>query len=193
MVKPTVNILNFKVLYNILFEIKGSLNFNLNNLENEKELIEMIENKKVLDSSIILTKKKTINPTYSFKNIIVLYDLPVSITDLLDKINICLLKQKYNFQSNFNVKSYKLDLNSRTISKDNKKLKLTEREIDIILFIYNNKEPQSVETLQRKVWGYSENLETHTVETHIYRLRKKIGDEFKDEEFLISHKKGYSI
>ncbi len=193
MVKPIVNILNFKVLYNILFEIKGSLNFNLNNLENEKELIEMIENKKVLDSSIILTKKKTINPTYSFKNIIVLYDLPVSITDLLDKINICLLKQKYNFQSNFNVKSYKLDLNSRTISKDNKKLKLTEREIDIILFIYNNKEPQSVETLQRKVWGYSENLETHTVETHIYRLRKKIGDEFKDEEFLISHKKGYSI
>ena len=119
--------------------------------------------------------------------------MPVSITDLLDKINISLLKQKYNFQSNFNVKSYKLDLNSRTISKDNKKLKLTEREIDIILFIYNNKEPQSVETLQRKVWGYSENLETHTVETHIYRLRKKIGDEFKDEEFLISHKKGYSI
>ena len=193
MVKPIVNILNFKVLYNILFEMKGSLNFDLNHFEKEKELIEMIETKKVLDSSIILIKKKVINPTFSFKNIIVLDDLPVSITDLLDKINISLLKQKYNFQSNFNVKSYKLDLNSRTISKDNKKLKLTEREIDIILFIYNNKEPQSVETLQRKVWGYSENLETHTVETHIYRLRKKIGDEFKDEEFLISHKKGYSI
>ena len=193
MVKPTVNILNFKVLYNILFEIKGSLNFNLNNFQNEKELIEMIETKKVLDNSIILTKKKTINTTYSFENIIILDDLPISIADLLDKINISLLKQKYNFQSNFNIKSYKLDLNSRTISKYNKKLKLTEREIDIILFIYNNKEPQSVETLQREVWGYSENLETHTVETHIYRLRKKIGDEFKDEEFLISHKKGYSI
>ena len=193
MVKPIVNILNFKVLYNILFEMKGSLNFDLNHFEKEKELIEMIETKKVLENSIILTKKKTINPTYSFENILVLDDLPISIADLLDKINISLLKQKYNFQSNFNVKSYKLDLNSRTISKDNKKLKLTEREIDIILFIYNNKEPQSVETLQREVWGYSENLETHTVETHIYRLRKKIGEEFKDEEFLISHKKGYSI
>ena len=193
MVKPIVNILNFKVLYNILFEMKGSLNFDLNHFEKEKELIEMIETKKVLENSIILTKKKTINPTYSFENILVLDDLPISIADLLDKINISLLKQKYNFQSNFNIKSYKLDLNSRTISKYNKKLKLTEREIDIILFIYNNKEPQSVETLQREVWGYSENLETHTVETHIYRLRKKIGDEFKDEEFLISHKKGYSI
>ncbi len=193
MVKPIVNILNFKVLYNILFEMKGSLNFDLNHFEKEKELIEMIETKKVLENSIILTKKKTINPTYSFENILVLDDLPISIADLLDKINISLLKQKYNFQSNFNIKSYKLDLNSRTISKYNKKLKLTEREIDIILFIYNNKEPQSVETLQREVWGYSENLETHTVETHIYRLRKKIGEEFKDEEFLISHKKGYSI
>ena len=193
MVKPIVNILNFKVLYNILFEMKGSLNFDLNHFEKEKELIEMIETKKVLDSSIILIKKKLINPTFSFKNIIIVHDLPISINDLLDKINISLLKQKYNFQSNFNIKSYKLDLNSRTISKYNKKLKLTEREIDIILFIYNNKEPQSVEELQRKVWGYSENLETHTVETHIYRLRKKIGDEFKDEEFLISHKKGYSI
>ena len=193
MVKPIVNILNFKVLYNILFEMKGSLNFDLNHFEKEKELIEMIETKKVLENSIILTKKKKINPTYSFENILVLDDLPISIADLLDKINISLLKQKYNFQSNFNIKSYKLDLNSRTISKYNKKLKLTEREIDIILFIYNNKEPQSVETLQREVWGYSENLETHTVETHIYRLRKKIGDEFKDEEFLISHKKGYSI
>ena len=119
--------------------------------------------------------------------------MPISINDLLDKINISLLKQKYNFQSNFNIKSYKLDLNSRTISKYNKKLKLTEREIDIILFIYNNKEPQSVETLQREVWGYSENLETHTVETHIYRLRKKIKEKFNDDKFIISLKEGYKI
>ena len=72
-------------------------------------------------------------------------------------------------------------------------MKLTEREIDIILFLNQNKTPQSVDTLQNKVWGHLFDLETHTVETHIYRLRKKIKEKFNDINFIISHDDGYVI
>ena len=72
-------------------------------------------------------------------------------------------------------------------------MKLTQKEIDIILFLNSYEKPQKVNVLQNKVWGYSLDLETHTVETHIYRLRKKISDLFKDEKFILSHKNGYFI
>ena len=104
-----------------------------------------------------------------------------------------MLKQKYNDQSKVLVGKYKIDINSREISYEDKKLKLTEREIDIILFLKNSKNPKSIENLQKEVWGHSSNLETHTVETHIYRLRKKINYNFNNEKFIISTKKGYMI
>ena len=113
--------------------------------------------------------------------------------DLIEKININLLKLKYSYQSNFQIKEYKLDLNSRVISFDKKDLRLTEREIEIILFLNSKDKPQSIDVLQKEVWGYSENLETHTVETHVYRLRKKINETFDDSNFLVSSKDGYKI
>jgi len=72
-------------------------------------------------------------------------------------------------------------------------LKLTEREIDIILFLKEKESPQSVNNLQNEVWNYSSTLETHTVETHIYRLRKKFKNCFNDEDFISSSKEGYKI
>ena len=72
-------------------------------------------------------------------------------------------------------------------------MKLTEREIQIIIFLNNSKGPQNIENLQRKVWGHNSTLETHTVETHIYRLRKKIKETFNDDNFLLSRKDGYTI
>ena len=108
-------------------------------------------------------------------------------------ISLYLIKQKYNYQSNIDIKDYKLDLNSRTITKNNQNLKLTQKEIDIIIFLNGYEKPQKVNVLQNKVWGYSLEMETHTVETHIYRLRKKILDIFKDEKFIISHDDGYLI
>ena len=73
-------------------------------------------------------------------------------------------------------------------------LKLTEREIDIILYLKEHDQPQSIQKLQTNVWKYSfDDLETHTVETQVYRLRKKINNTFKDENFIISHDKGYKI
>ena len=112
---------------------------------------------------------------------------------LIDKININLLKQKYNFQSNININGYNLNFNSRTISKNNTELKLTEKEIEIILFLKEQKIPQNIDKLQKEVWGYAEDLETHTVETHVYRLRKKIIDKFKDGRFIKTFDEGYSI
>ena len=79
------------------------------------------------------------------------------------------------------------------MSFQKKDLKLTEREIEIILFLNKKQNPQNIDVLQKEVWGYSENLETHTVETHVYRLRKKIKDIFKDNNFLVSSKDGYKI
>ena len=72
-------------------------------------------------------------------------------------------------------------------------MKLTEREVDIILFLNDHTKPQKVNILQNQVWKYSSELETHTVETHIYRLRKKIIDKFKDDNFILSDENGYFI
>ena len=88
---------------------------------------------------------------------------------------------------------YTLDINSRQIKIEKKKLDLTEREIDIIVFLKNSKKSTSISDLQKNVWGHVSKLETHTVETHIYRLRKKFKDKFNDDNFLISSKDGYLL
>ena len=72
-------------------------------------------------------------------------------------------------------------------------LKLTEKESKVILFLSKSNKPVNVDQLQSEVWGFNSKLETHTVETHIYRLRKKINDKFNDENFIISKKNGYQI
>ena len=104
-----------------------------------------------------------------------------------------MLKQKYFEQSDILINKYSIDLNSRIIKDSKHNLKLTEREIQIILFLRNSKVPQKIENLQKEVWGHNSDLETHTVETHIYRLRKKIFEKFKDNNFIISTKEGYKI
>ena len=76
--------------------------------------------------------------------------------------------------------------------KENK-LKLTEKEISSIIYLFKAAKPVSIEELQSEVWGYQPQLETHTVETHIYRLRKKIFKSFKDNTFILSKKNGYEI
>ena len=84
-------------------------------------------------------------------------------------------------------------MNSRQISKKEKKLNLTEREANLIVYLNRSSLPVKIEELQKEVWGYNDKLETHTVETHIYRLRKKIKENFNDENFIINLKDGYKI
>ena len=127
------------------------------------------------------------------KNFLSINDFPLSFKKLLELINIKLIKLKFNQQSKIMIKGYELNLNSKFFFKGNLKLKLTEKEIEIILYLNNKDIKHNVTDLQKNIWGYSSNMETHTVETHIYRLRKKISDLFKDEKFILSHKNGYFI
>jgi len=196
MFKQSVNIVEFSQLYIILDEVNDLFKFNIYNYQKSEDFIHQIEinNIKCIDSTIIINKKNLILVNKIDKNNILLIDeFPIKIEKLIEKINIHLIKQKYNFQSNINIKDYVLNINSRIISNKKKQLKLTEREIDIILFLNENEKSQSVANLQSKVWGYSLDLETHTVETHIYRLRKRIIDNFNDNNFIISDKTGYKI
>jgi len=192
MSKSAVYILNFKVLYNIIYEIKNFFNFDLFDFENEKDLLN--EQKKRGDRNfIILTTENFDNNLIDKKQIIKIENYPFNLFSLVEKINSNLLMQQYDFQSNINIKEYTLDLNSRVVSSKNNKLKLTEREIEIILFLKKHKNPININVLQKEVWGYAEDSETHTVETHVYRLRKKIKKTFDDQNFIQSDKKGYFI
>ena len=120
-------------------------------------------------------------------------DHPIKIEKLIEKINIKFLKDKFNSQSELKIGSYDLNLNSREISKDKIKLDLTEREASLIIFLNQSATPVKIDQLQKEVWDYGVKLETHTVETHIYRLRKKIKQKFNDENFILSSKDGYFL
>ena len=192
MSKSAVYILNFKDLYNIIFEIKNYFNFELFNSEDTKSIIES-QKKKGDKSFIIVTKKKINEDSINNKQIITIDTFPLNFFTLIEKINSSLLMQQYDFQSNINIAGYKLDINSRVISFNNNKLKLTERETQIILFLKNQNKPINIDILQKEVWGFSKELETHTVETHVYRLRKKLKKSFDDQNFIKSDKKGYFI
>ena len=179
-------IYKFKGLYQILDELNSDLNINVISLNNEKSLKEKIKH---LNSFLIISNKKYL----SLNNQFILENKPINIFKLIEKINIEFLKYQFNNQSGFKVGSYVIDLNSREIVSKNVKLKLTEKEINTIIYLSRSNNPVSVEELQEKVWSYQSDLETHTVETHVYRLRKKILKTFNDNDFIISKKDGYHI
>ena len=189
-----VFIINFNSLYEILDEIKENLFFKIIKFKNEEDF----KNNNDLDITNCLIISKTyskllLNKNITDNNYLNFEDLPLPLKKLLEIISIRLIKLKFNYQSKIIIKGYELNLNSKFIRKDNLNLKLTEKEIDIILYLNNTKIKHDVVNLQKNIWGYSENIETHTVETHIYRLRKKINDLFKDENFILTHKNGYFI
>ena len=138
---------------------------------------------------MIITDIEYLNIGHQF----VLNDIPVNISKFIEKINIEFLKMQFNNQSKVKVNKYTIDLNSREIAVKNIKLKLTEKEINLIIFLSKSNKIVSVDDLQEKVWSYQSDIETHTVETHIYRLRKKILKTFNDNKFIISKKNGYQI
>ena len=179
-------IYKFNGLYQILEELGLDLNFKIIVADNEESLNH--ETKKTHNYLIISNKKYS-----DIHNQFVLDYTPINIFKLIEKINIEFLKLQFNSQSEVIVKNYNIDLNSREILKNNIKLKLTEKEINTITYLSKSDKPVSVDELQEKVWSYQSDIETHTVETHIYRLRKKILNTFNDNNFIISEKNGYQI
>ena len=188
-----VFIINYNSLYEILDEIKEILSFKIIQFENEKDF----KNNNDLDAvnCLIISKTnfKLLLNDITDRNLLDFKDLPLSLKKIVELINIKLIKLKFNQQSKAIIKGYELNLNSKFFSKDDLNLKLTEKEIEIILYLNNTKIKHNVADLQKNIWGYSADMETHTVETHIYRLRKKISDLFKDEKFILSDKNGYFI
>ena len=194
MIKQNVYIINYNSLYEILYEIKENLSFNIIKFEDEDNFISNFD----LDTTNSLIVSKPSNKLLVNKKITELFllnisDFPVPLSKLLELINIKFIKLRFNYQSKIEIKGYQLNFNSKFFIKNNLSLKLTEKEIEIILYLNQTKMAHDVENLQKNIWGYSMDMETHTVETHIYRLRKKIFKVFGDDKFIITEKNGYQI
>ncbi len=186
MSSQNIIIYKFTGLYQILVELGEDLNLNISFEDREDFLNEKVKN---LNNYLIISNKKNSDISNQF----VLDSLPINIFKLIEKINIEFLKLQFNSQSEVKVSNYTIDLNSREMLKKNTKLKLTEKEINTITYLSKSDKPVSINELQEQVWSYQSDIETHTVETHIYRLRKKILNTFSDDEFIISKKNGYQI
>ncbi|MDC0480738.1 winged helix-turn-helix domain-containing protein [Candidatus Pelagibacter sp.] len=179
-------IFNFNSLYLILKELEEYLNFKISESSNIRNLNEKIKNSK---NYLIISQKKVNDISNQF----ILSNLPIKISKLIEKLNVQSLKFQFNEKSEYKINHYKINLNSRELMDENNALKLTEKETNIIIYLSKSNNPVSIDRLQFNVWGYRSKLETHTVETHIYRLRKKILKKFNDRDFILSHKNGYQI
>jgi len=179
-------IYKFTSLYHILEELGSDLNFKIISVDSKISLNEKLKN---LKNYIIISNKKYPDLDNQF----VLEKIPINIFRLIEKINIEFLKIQFNSQSHVKLNNYTIDLNSREMFIESTKLKLTEKEINTIIYLSKSIKPVSIDELQEKVWSYQSDIETHTVETHIYRLRKKILNTFNDNEFIVSKKNGYQI
>ena len=194
MIKQNIFIINFNSLYEILDEIKENFTFKIIKYENENDFIKNLDfdasNSLIIGETsqqIINNKNATNNNLLSF------VEFPLPLNKILEQINIQLIKLRFNHQSKINIKGYELNLNSKFFSKNKVSLKLTEKEVKIIVYLNEMKIKHNVADLQKNIWGYSLGMETHTVETHIYRLRKKISNKFNDDDFILTDPNGYFI
>ena len=203
-----INIICFcnKNISNALEELKSFFGFNLHldhkNLtdlkqENINAIISDIENSKKLSSLhfnkpkiLIQENGKTLQSKDTYSLVV---KLPLNLIQFnQDVINVC---KKFEFKNNslISIKDYILDKNERTLKKNNMYLKITEKEINFIENLHASSKPLSREFILKNIWNYSADTDTHTVETHIYRLRQKIKNQFKDNSFIKNSKKGYSL
>ena len=196
-----VLILGPKLFISSLNEIKKFLKFkllveNLNNNytiilfhvdalkdHNQKKLIENSKNLKVCAS-----KKGNMLNKYD-----AVLELPATLKDINNLIETTVAKKQFNKNSSIEIKNYLLNKNERKLSKFEDFIILTEKEIQLLELFLINKKPISKDNILSSVWNYSSDADTHTVETHIYRLRKKIVEKFMDEKFILNNKDGYYL
>lgn len=171
--------------YEILDELNSFFKFDLIKIENEIDLKSYIKD---LDNYLVISRF-----ILNYKNVLLINNFPIKIDKLVEKININVLKNNFNSRSKITIGKYLLDDNSRKIIFKNIVADLTEQEVKVLLYLKKFNDPVSVEDLQKNIWGYNKDLETHTVETHVYRLRKKFAKIFKDNDFILSNKNGYFI
>jgi len=194
MIKQNIFIVNFDLLYEILEEIKDNLSFNIVKFNKVEDFL---KSPNLSSNDLLISQRSNLNSFLSTgvnkDHILFFEDIPISINKIIELINIQLIKLRFDHQSKVCIKQYELNLNSKFFSNGSTNIKLTEKEIEIILYLNDTKKKHDVLDLQKNIWKYSEEIETHTVETHIYRLRKKISNKFNDENFILSDKSGYFI
>ena len=183
MIKQNLIIYSNPILYDILKELEKEINYNVEQIYSDAEL-----NDKEFSQYLIISNKKT----NKFLNAIKL-DFPLKISKLIEKVNIQFIKLKTKEQASVSIGKYEIDLNSRMLSLNSDSTSLTEKEINLIIFLSNSKGSVNINKLQEEVWGYKNEVETHTVETHIHRLRKKILSQFNKDDFILSDKHGYYL
>ena len=184
-----------------LNELKPFLKFNSVKQKNSsdfdvilfhEEALNDKENKKIIGSSNSL-KIYASNNKNSSNNYDAFLEIPSSLKEINFVVENVAAKNKFTRNSSIQIKKYLLNKNEKKLLKKEKEIILTEKEIQLLELFLNNKKPISKDKILSSVWNYSSDADTHTVETHIYRLRKKINDKFSDENFIINTKEGYSF
>ena len=183
-----------------LDELKPFLKFNpLNDFNNEHDII-LIHKEALKDKSKknFIESSKSIK-IYAFKKKDFLnnYDaylaLPANLKEINGVVESIAAKSKFSKNSSIEIKNYLLNKNEKKLYKQNDFIILTEKEIQLLELFIDKKKPISKDNILSTVWNYSSDADTHTVETHIYRLRKKINDKFMDEKFILNDKAGYYL
>ncbi len=205
--KSTISILNNKIFFQILSEIKLFSKFNIKYYEDLDVCIKNAEKDDEIVVFFDIPKKKIdIN---NFPKILITnflnngnkfsdsfderLNMPFTVLDFEKKIVSVIAKNQFKKNSLINLKGYIIDKNERKIKKDNLELQLSEKEINFLILFSESKQPINKNLVLKEVWKYSEESETHTVETHIHRLRKKILKKFGDNNFIKNNNKGYFI
>ena len=196
MVNQKLYIINLSNFYDIISELKEHIGYEILKFDNKEIFFDKYKSGSIsTENSILVVHEREYN--FFNKNInedqIIKFKPPVNIFIFIENLNVKFIQKKYQDQSNVIIKDFFLNINSRELKKGKLSLKLTERETDMILFLNNSKKPVNVETLEKEIWQHSSDLETHTVETHIYRLRKKINKIFSDDKFILNDKDGYFL
>ena len=198
--QPNVLILGPDSFTSTLNELKPFLKFNpLNDFNNEHDII--LIHKEALKDKIkknFIESSKSIK-IYAFnkKDLLNNYDayleLPANLKEINGVVENIAAKSKFSKNSSIEIKNYLLNKNEKKLYKQNDFVILTEKEIQLLELFLDKKKPISKDNILSTVWNYSSDADTHTVETHIYRLRKKINDKFMDEKFILNDKAGYYL
>ena len=151
----------------------------------QKTLLEKIKKVKIL-----ISYSKVNLPNYFDTQLL----LPTNIKEINEIVENSIAKKSFNKNSSIIIKEYNLDKNEKKLTKGNVSISLTEKEIQLLeLLLSNNNVPIQKDKILKEVWKYATDVDTHTVETHIYRLRKKIKNKFSDDNFILNKKEGYLI
>ena len=177
--------LKFNALSKNINENYNIILFHIDALKDKKQK-ELIEN----NNYIKICAGETSGTLKNFDGYL---NLPATLKEINLIVENSAVKKKFNKNSSIEIKNYFLNKNEKKLSKLENFIILTEKEIQLLELFLNIKKPISKDKILSTVWNYSTDADTHTVETHIYRLRKKIADKFMDNNFIYNNKDGYYL